>query len=306
MNEHSADELLLLLGHPPAADFFHVVRTLAIGGEQADTLELTREWRNASAHVRALQQSESALGVWPTLDPLPPSLSQLAEACLQDQAVMRTHQVMPRRWALVELDRLTIFQKRINLSWIAQLRSLIGQQPTAETLFGISSGSGLPAPAVRVTRSDDHTYTFTCNSGELRFLGMRLLEPSGALGDLTSARPTHVVGSCIGFGLNLLSAVHFRNRLILTNGSHRAYALRSLGVTHAPCWVAEAHHEDDLELLGVREVRAQLDRYVRASRPPLFKDYFDPALRKVISVPRTDHAIQLQLTLKTLRLPAAL
>jgi hypothetical protein len=95
-----------------------------------------------------------------------------------------------------------------------------------------------------------------------------------------------VVGLAVGFGTNFLNAVYIENRLILNNGSHRAYALRDMGVTHVPCIVQHASSRAELELVGSRFVRRDPDYYLKHPRPPMVKDYFDPQLRKIVPVHR--------------------
>ena len=73
---------------------------------------------------------------------------------------------------------------------------------------------------------------------------------------------------------------------MLNNGSHRAFALRDLGITHVPCIMQRVSRRDELELVGSPDVQQNPDRYLKAARPPVLKDYFDPALRKIIPVVR--------------------
>src|SRR5439155_17488803 len=95
-----------------------------------------------------------------------------------------------------------------------------------------------------------------------------------------------VVGLAVGFGSNFLNAVYVENRLILNNGSHRAYALRKMGITHVPCIVQHLSSRDELDVLGPSEVRHDPDLYLKHPRPQMLKDYFNPKLYKVLPVRR--------------------
>ena len=101
-----------------------------------------------------------------------------------------------------------------------------------------------------------------------------------------------LVGLFVGYGSNFLNAIHAENRLILGNGSHRAFALRDLGITHVPCVIQRVSRRDELELVGSGDVQQNPDRYLKAARPPLLKDYFDPALRKIIPVVRKHRIVR--------------
>jgi ParB-like chromosome segregation protein Spo0J len=39
--------------------------------------------------------------------------------------------------------------------------------------------------------------------------------------------------------MNVIHVIHVENRLVLANGSHRAYALHDLGITKVPCLVQQ-------------------------------------------------------------------
>jgi hypothetical protein len=95
-----------------------------------------------------------------------------------------------------------------------------------------------------------------------------------------------VVGMAVGFGSNFLSIIGASDRLILHNGSHRAYALRDLGITHAPCVIQHIYSREELNVVASSAVAERPDVFVRQPRPPVLKDYFDPSLRKILPVIR--------------------
>ncbi len=76
-------------------------------------------------------------------------------------------------------------------------------------------------------------------------------------------------------------------RIILHNGYHRAYALRSLGITHAPCIIQTLTRNDELGVAATKKVTQDPDFYLASARPPLLKDFFDPKIRKVHQVYKT-------------------
>jgi hypothetical protein len=88
----------------------------------------------------------------------------------------------------------------------------------------------------------------------------------------------------VGFGSNFLSAIHVENRLLLHNGSHRAYALRKIGLKRVPCIVQHVSSRDELELVASSEVRRHPDRYLKDPRPSMLADYFNPGLHTVMQV----------------------
>ena len=95
-----------------------------------------------------------------------------------------------------------------------------------------------------------------------------------------------VVGLAVGFGSNFMNALYAEKRLILNNGSHRAYALREMGFTHVPCIVQHISSRDQLDVVGASEVVEDPDYYLKHPRPSMLKDYFNPKLHKVMPVHR--------------------
>ena len=81
---------------------------------------------------------------------------------------------------------------------------------------------------------------------------------------------------------------------MLHNGYHRAYAMRALGITHAPCIIRTVRRRDELEIGAARKVVADPDFYFASARPPLLKDFFDPKIRKVHQIYKTVKMIEVE------------
>jgi hypothetical protein len=113
-----------------------------------------------------------------------------------------------------------------------------------------------------------------------------------------------VIGLAVGFGSNFLNAIACENRLILNNGSHRAYALRELGYTHVPCVVQHAATRDELDLIASSDLRRDPDQYLREPRPAMLKDYFDPQLRAVMRVHRIVRQVKLRFSVSEHYVPS--
>jgi hypothetical protein len=109
----------------------------------------------------------------------------------------------------------------------------------------------------------------------------------------------------VGFGSNFLNALHADGRLVLNNGSHRAFALRGLGVTQVPCIVQRVTRREELEVVANDELARHADVYLRHPRPPVLKDYFDSELRTVVAAPRRWMQISVKWVAEPLAVPAA-
>jgi len=95
-----------------------------------------------------------------------------------------------------------------------------------------------------------------------------------------------VVGLAVCFGSNFLSVISAFDRLILHNGSHRAFTLRDLGHSHAPCIIQHVYSREELNVIASTAVAERPDAFVGLRRPPMLKDYFNPKLRKIVPVIR--------------------
>jgi len=117
-------------------------------------------------------------------------------------------------------------------------------------------------------------------------------------------RPVAILGLAVGYGSNFLNVIHVENRLVLGNGSHRAYALRDLGVNQIPCLIQRVTRRDELDLVASGDFASSPDRYLKSPRPPMLRDYFDPALRKIVPVYRKNRVVRVQFGIEQTDIPA--
>jgi len=163
---------------------------------------------------------------------------------------------------------------------------------------------GLPQSEVKITQANMNVFAFTSESEDLRILDVRILDPSQVSNCVVQGNPVKLLAVVMGYSTNFITAVRIGNRFVLHNGSHRAYALRDLGVTHAPCLVQHVSRDDELELVGVPDLKTFADRYLKSPRPSLLKDYFDPRLRKIVPVVRKHRLVQVQVGWQEGKVPA--
>ena len=278
------DETLYLVGRPTLREFIRYVRSCAVS--PPDKGKLTDEWLAARERVRALEAEEAGIADNPPMRSLGPEYEGLLMELFKDPLVRHGFNTVPTDISLVELDRMVVFQKHIDLTFVRRLESKLGRAPSHEQIFRTCLSSGHAYPPVKWSRVHRDTYVFLSPSNDLRYLGALPLQPKHITGYPPPGAMVGVVGLAVGFGTNFLNAVYIENRLILNNGSHRAYALRDMGVTHVPCIVQHASSRAELELVGSRFVRRDPDYYLKHPRPPMVKDYFDPQLRKIVPVHR--------------------
>ncbi len=98
-----------------------------------------------------------------------------------------------------------------------------------------------------------NSWIFSSPSNDFRFLGPAVMGATGVPDISTTGYPTALVVLPVGYGTNLLSAVAAEGRLVLNNGSHRAYALRAAGISHVPAAVQQVTRRDELAVIASGE-----------------------------------------------------
>jgi hypothetical protein len=298
------DEYVFLTGRPPILEFVGFIKSMASDGRDLDQNALVSEWRSANDRVLELEQTERGIADNPTVSPVDSNAKPFLEAALINSSAQKTFGALPSEWLTVELDRLVVYQKFINLRYVDELKSAAPQKLNPIELARFSAGIGLPQSEVKITQANMNTFSFTSQSEDLRVLDVKLLDPSQVSNYVAQGNSAKLLAVTVGYSSNFITALKVANRLVLHNGSHRAYALRDLGVSHVPCLVQHVSREDELELVGVPDLKTFPDRYLKSSRPSLLKDYFDPRLRKIVPVVRKHRLVQVQVGWQEGKVPA--
>jgi hypothetical protein len=298
---------VLLVGHPPVAEFLGYIATQTVDGRSGDEGALMDAWRRGNDHLLALAETEAGYADGIEFGDMPEELAPLVARALADPVMRRDYALAPVSIEWIELDRLVIHQKHVNLSFADELRAEIGESPSAMRIFEFALPSEKRRdPPVQAGRMGEAAWVFKSVSNDFRILDAELLEPEQATGFDATGVPSVIVALSLGYGSNYLSALSVGSRLVLHNGSHRAYALRVAGQTHAPCLVQHiSRHEELRAIVGDgHALTAPGENILTTPRPPLFKDYFDEQLRMIVSVPAVHRQIQVGFSLNVTDQPA--
>jgi hypothetical protein len=120
--------------------------------------------------------------------------------------------------------------------------------------------------------------TYSSLSLDLRFLGgfpKELTEGDISVAH-TGGRPVAVIALLVGFGAAPINAFQVGARLVLANGFHRVFALRSEGIAKVPIvvrHVANPEIEFPDQFLGLSK-----SYLLESRRPVLIRDFFDERL----------------------------
>ena len=298
------DEYIHLVGRPSIREFIGFVRRHRVHGARFERGPLIQEWQRANEHIRELEKTEKGLADDVEQSELPEDMREVADAELATAKWTAAWEGLNYRWRMVELDRLVVFQKTINLRFVREIQAELPLKPGNDDIVRVAVGKAWQAPPVRVTRSEEYTFLCVSHSNDVRILEIEAFDPALIQGYQPPGHASTVIGICVGYTANMLTAIQVRNRLILMNGSHRAFALKDLGVSHVPCLVLSLSREDEFDLKAPEAVKENRELYLRGARPPLFKDYFDPQLRSIVQASRTHHLVQLQIGFQKIALAA--
>jgi hypothetical protein len=304
LKQQIGDDHVFLLGRPPLSELLGFVRTMAVDGQIADQGQLATEWRRANDHLKSLESTEAGAADGATVHPLDSSLSAEAAALLAAPLFRKSFSMVPARLGMVELDRLVVFQKFIDLAFVEELKRQLSRQPTPADLFHFCLPKQPALPQVIFNRTAQNAFTFVSPSKDFRFLDGAILEPAQLAGYESQGHVVAALALVIGYGSNYLNVASVENRLLLGNGSHRAYALRELGITHVPCIIQDVTRREELEVLGFGDLQQYPDRYLTSARPPMLKDYFDARLRKIVPVARKHRALRVTFGVEPIDVPS--
>jgi len=292
-------EILWLLGQPQLEDYLSFVKDKVIGGAGIDPHSLADEWRAANDVYYDLEQSEAGAADEAECLPLDPALEPLAAALKADPYFRATFDTLPTEIRMVELDKLIVSQKHIACLFSEERARLLGATPEPEALFRFCLPLDRENPPVRIQRLSSDRYLFSSESTDLRAHEPALLRRD-QLANIGSFGPiAGVVGLIVGFGSNFLTAIRSDTRMVLHNGYHRAYSLRALGITHAPCIVETVTRKDELRIAASETVSADPEFYFAARRPPMLRDFFNPALVKRLAVRPMETAVEVEFKMRS-------
>lgn len=302
-NDDGFDPTLVLRGLFPLSRLIRFVRERCLPRHVDEAVQL-EQWRQAKVAALGLLEEEAGYADGIDVQALPEDLQAVGAAALRQPSMHRITSQVPRFWCMVEVDRLVVFQDSLNLRHIEELRDSFPADPSAREIMEFAACQGANAqPAVHYSPADGD-YAFSSKSNDLRFLDVTVIDPSAIADYEPFGAASHAIVVYLGFSDNVISGTRVGKRIILTNGSHRAYLLRSLGLRHIPCLLTDASASDLSDILLPAAIKKDRELYLRSARPPLFKDYSDTRLTQILPVIRKNYVLRAKLDLQRTTVPA--
>ncbi|ETX13293.1 hypothetical protein OCH239_12355 [Roseivivax halodurans JCM 10272] len=283
---------LWLLGQPTLADFLDHVRKAVDGGDRLDRRLLVDAWREANDHYAELETTEAGIADEIDCLELPAELASLAEDLSEREHFRNTFDRMPTTFGMVELDKIVVSQRRVTLPFVEALAAKLDPRPDPKDLFRFCQPFERRDPPVEIMRLGNQRFVFSSDSNDLRFHETAMLRADQVTGRESFAPVSGAVGLFVGYGSNFLTLIRSEDRMVLHNGYHRAVAMRMAGVTHVPCVIQTVTRRDELEVSAAQPVVDDPTFYFRSPRPPILKDFFDPAIRTLLRTRRTKKLVE--------------
>lgn len=305
--DQTGEWLLYLMGRPPLKDYLGYLRKQAKDGVSLSQSLLAEEWRAANMHIKDIVADEYGWANDAPITPLPEHLLPLREQFLDSPVYQqRSCPIGTSEIGIVELDRLVVWQRHINLSHVERLTQQFGPSPSEETVFKLCLPLDPPKPPLQWIKAGRNTFVFVSPSNDLRCLDSMVVEPAQLCNFPPATKViAGVAGVTVGFGSNFLHVIRLEGRMVLNNGSHRAYALRKVGITHVPCIINHVAGREELRVVGTDDdLACNPDLYLKHPRPSLFKDYFDPLLQKTFEIRRKLRQIRVRIKVEEFDVPA--
>jgi hypothetical protein len=280
-----------LMGAMQQAMMIATVRQARIKEDVHRMPEITTAWRAASMKMVELTAQEEGIADQVEITDLPEDVQARAVEIGADPLFQASFSSVPFAIKVVEIDKLVAPQREVNLDYAKSLHTSIPGKEINDILeFCVGPRK---APELRMLQTAMNQMTFSSRSLDLRFLGGY---PNSITKDDISVahaggKPAEATVLLVGFGADPINAFHVNNRVVLNNGFHRVFALRSKGVTKIPIVLQEVVNADiefPDSLIGLSRVYL-----LQSARPVIIKDFFDDELvtevrlkprRKVVKV----------------------
>ena len=266
------------------------LRTQSIPEEGDRAAEILKAWQEVQPRVQALVGSEAGLADTIAVEDLPAHLHDRV------RQMLKAFQP-PISVAMVEIDKLVAPQRKVDLDFIKKLHSELPAKPTLDDIATLCLSCERPLAPIQHLEIGPNAHIFSSPSSDIRFLG-GFFKATLSAEELAYAppggMPVAAIVGFVGYGASPVNVYAVRRRVVLSNGFHRIYALRALGVEKAPVLVQHTtnpHLEFPPQLLGIPR-----EYLLGHQRPVLMKDFFEAGFAADVRTQNRIRVVSVQVT----------
>jgi hypothetical protein len=294
-------QLLYMFGAVTQIELNNFLLGVSVDSEERQQ-EIKAQWLKAAEAFQQTVNDETGLAESITTQPLGAEFSGVAEDIAKNAAFTKSFSNYPISFQEIEIDKIVASQRTVHLDFVEQIKAK-AKFSSAEELAAFCLHPGQDTTPLKFGRTAHNAFTFSSENPSLRFLDAceHPYAPDLKAGYHPGGQPVHAVTMLVGYGISTINVFRVGKRIILNNGFHRLYALRSLGVGSAPAVVQHITHPE----LELPQVIADLPRdyLISAPRPALMKDFFNPVLNCEIHQRNFIKALQVGWGIEDRRVP---
>jgi len=251
------------------------LRTQTLSEELSRLPQIFSAWQEVQPHVADRIGREAGIADGIRVAEIPSEHQPKLDSFASDNLFQKTFSHLPVSFGLVELDRLVAPQRTVNLDYVDRLVAQYPKNPSLDQLLDICVSPTREMEPIQHLEVALNTHVFSSPNSDIRFLGAFVKELTtedmkhAVLGGL----PAAAVIAFIGYGGAPINVLQWGGRVVLNNGFHRVYALRSMGVTDIPVVI---QHVANPQLEFPPQVAGLPKEYLLGMpRPVLMKDFFE-------------------------------
>lgn len=266
------------------AEVLHYLRTQTVNEELLRLQDVMQSWLEVQPRVADLSRLEAGIADTMRVSEIPGEYQAKVERFATDNLFRKSFSQLPVRFALVEIDKLIAPQRTVNLDYVAKLVEKFSGDPSLDDLLDFCVSPKREMEAIQHLEVGPNAHVFSSPNSDIRFLGAFLKQLTNE--DLEHAvgggLPAAAVISFVGYGAAPVNVFRWQNRVVLNNGFHRVYALRSLGVREIPV-VVQCVSNPQLEF-PPQVVGLPKEYLLGTVRPVIMKDFFEPGFTTTVKV----------------------
>jgi hypothetical protein len=273
-----------LLAFATQAEVLQHIRTQAVDEEGQRLPEILAIWERLQPQVAGLLQREAASADSVIVEAIPEEHKSTLEEFASDSLFRKTFASLPTGFGLVEVEKLVAPQRSVNLDYVDRLVASFPKAPTMKQLLDICLAPKRKMDPIQHLEIAPNTHVFSSPNSDIRFLGafVKHLSTEDLDYAVSGGLPAAAIIAFIGYGGAPVNVLLSGKRVVLNNGFHRVYALRSIGITKLPVVIQQIRNVQ----LEFPQVVAGLPKeyLLNVPRPVLVKDFFEPEFAVTLKV----------------------
>jgi hypothetical protein len=264
----------------PLGELQHHVRLHCTQHENDRLATIIANWTAAQVVAAEVirHDSEAKVADNGVTEPIPEEFQSKLKEIADQMLFQKTFAMARTSFELVSIDHLVASQRIVNLDHVDALLSHLRKNLDLTDLLDVCLTPARAQPSVPHLEVAANSHVFSSENADFRFLGsfLRPIQDEDYRYASLGGVPAGAVIAFVGYGMGCVNVFKIGNRLILNNGFHRVYGLRKRGISRVPVVV---QHVSNPHLEMPSQVVALPREYlIRAPRPVLMKDFFDPRL----------------------------